>query len=75
MEPSLRQATKAQSPFSGTALNTNLASRILAIESVAVYNAVNSIRQFGTPYAGYANAATSPASPEAAAAQPRTTCS
>ncbi|HVE15468.1 MAG TPA: vanadium-dependent haloperoxidase [Chthoniobacterales bacterium] len=63
------QVSKAQAPFTGTALNTNLASRILAIESVAVYNAVNSIVQYGTPYGGYATAATSPASPEAAAVQ------
>jgi len=63
------QVTKAQAPFSGTALNTNLASRILAIESVAVYNAVNSIGQFGTPYGGFASVLASPASPEAAAAQ------
>jgi hypothetical protein len=35
------------------ALNSNLASRIDAIEAVAVYDAVNSIRQFGTPYHYY----------------------
>jgi hypothetical protein len=63
------QVSKAQAPFSGTALNTNLASRILAIESIAVYNGVNSILQFGTPYGGYNTAATLPASSEAAAAQ------
>ena len=32
------------------ALNSNLASRIDAIEAIAVYDAVNSIRQFGKPY-------------------------
>jgi len=32
------------------ALNSNLASRIDAIEAIAVYDAVNSILQFGSPY-------------------------
>ena len=35
------------------ALNSNLASRIDAIEAIAVYDAVNSIQQFGTPYHYY----------------------
>jgi hypothetical protein len=35
-------------------LNSNLGSRIDAIEAIAVYDAVNSIRQFGTPYHYYA---------------------
>jgi len=32
------------------ALNSNLGSRIDAIEAIAVYDAVNSIKHFGTPY-------------------------
>jgi hypothetical protein len=35
------------------ALNSNLASRIDAIEAIAVYDAVNSIKNFGTPYHYY----------------------
>jgi hypothetical protein len=31
-------------------LNSNLGSRIDAIEAIAVYDSVNSIRRFGTPY-------------------------
>jgi hypothetical protein len=50
------------------ALNSNLASRIGAIEAIAVYDAVNSIRQFGTPY-HYHTPPTGPASAEAAAAE------
>ncbi len=34
--------------------NSNLGSRIDAIEAIAVYDAVNSIRQFGKPYHYYA---------------------
>ncbi len=34
-------------------LNSNLGSRIDAIEAVAVYDAVNSIKKFGTPYHYY----------------------
>ena len=49
-------------------LNSNLGSRIDAIEAIAVYDAVNSIRQIGTPYHYYAPS-TGPASAEAAAAQ------
>jgi len=49
-------------------LNSNLGSRIDAIEAVAVYDAVNSIRQFGTPYHYFAPPS-SQASAEAAAAQ------
>lgn len=56
-------------PFGGAALNTNLASRIQAIQAVAVYNAVNSILQFGTAYGSYNVPAAPGASPEAAAAQ------
>jgi hypothetical protein len=48
------------------ALNSNLASRIDAIEAIAVYDAVNSIRQFGTPYHYYV---TNSGSAQAAAAQ------
>jgi len=47
-------------------LNSNLGSRIDAIEAIAVYDAVNSIRQFGTPY-HYAG--TNFGSAQAAAAQ------
>lgn len=47
-------------------LNSNLGSRIDAIASIAVYDAVNSIRQFGTPYYYYA---TNSGSAQAAAAQ------
>ena len=51
------------------ALNSNLfASRIDAIEAIAVYDAVNSILQFGKPY-HYNTPPAGPASPEAAAAQ------
>jgi len=35
------------------ALNSNLGSRIDAIEAIAVYDAVNSLKQFGTPYHYY----------------------
>jgi len=35
-------------------LNSNLGSRIDAIEAIAVYDGVNSIQQFGTPYHFYA---------------------
>ncbi|MFZ0828783.1 MAG: vanadium-dependent haloperoxidase [Verrucomicrobiia bacterium] len=48
------------------ALNSNLGSRIDAIEAVAVYDAVNSIQQFGTPYHYYAP---NSGSAQAAAAQ------
>ncbi len=49
-------------------LNSNLGTRIDAIESIAVYDAVNSIEQFGTPYHYYSPPGGS-ASPEAAAIQ------
>jgi hypothetical protein len=49
-------------------LNTNLASRIDAIESIAVYDAVNSIRHFGDAYHYFAPPSGA-ASAEAAAAQ------
>jgi hypothetical protein len=49
-------------------LNSNLATRVGAIGAIAVYDAVNSIRQFGTPYHYFAPPA-GPASAEAAAAQ------
>jgi len=48
------------------ALNSNLASRIDAIEAIAVYDAVNSIKQFGTPYHYYSP---NTGSAQAAAAQ------
>jgi hypothetical protein len=48
------------------ALNSNLASRIDAIEAIAVYDAVNSIQQFGTPYHYYSP---NTGSAQAAAAQ------
>ncbi len=48
--------------------NSNLGSRTEAIEAIAVYDAVNSIKHFGTPY-HYFNASTGPASAQAAAAQ------
>jgi len=47
-------------------LNSNLGSRIDAIEAIAVYDAVNSIRQFGTKYHYYVP---STGSAQAAAAQ------
>jgi hypothetical protein len=47
-------------------LNSNLGTRIDAIEAIAVYDAVNSIRQFGTPYHYYV---TYSGSAQAAAAQ------
>lgn len=59
----------AANPFTGSALNTNLATRIHAIEAIAVYNAVNSILEFGTAYGSYSNQPPVTASPEAAAAQ------
>ncbi|HAB18697.1 MAG TPA: vanadium-dependent haloperoxidase [Verrucomicrobiota bacterium] len=49
-------------------LNSNLGTRVGAIEAAAVYDAVNSIRQFGTPYQYY-TPPSDPASAEAAAAQ------
>ena len=48
--------------------NSNLGTRTEAIEAIAVYDAVNSIKHFGTPY-HYFNASTGPASAQAAAAQ------
>ncbi len=48
--------------------NSNLGSRIEAIESIAVYDAVNSIKQFGTPYHYFVRPAGT-ASAEAAVAQ------
>ena len=48
--------------------NSNLGSRIEAIESIAVYDAVNSIKQFGTPYHYFVHP-TGAASAKAAAAQ------
>ncbi|WP_052573913.1 vanadium-dependent haloperoxidase [Haloferula sp. BvORR071] len=59
----------AANPFTGSALNTNLATRIHAIEAIAVYNAVNSIIGFGTAYGSYSTPAAPGASPAAAAAQ------
>lgn len=50
------------------ALNSNLASRIDAIEAIAVYDAVNSVQQYGTPYSYY-NTNAGPSSAQAAAAQ------
>lgn len=49
-------------------MNSNLGSRIEAIEAIAVYDAVNSIKKFGTPYHFYTPPA-GPASAQAAAAQ------
>lgn len=51
---------------SGAALNSNLASRIHAIEALAVYDAVNAIHHFGKPYA-YKGDYSGEASPGAAA--------
>jgi len=48
--------------------NSNLGSRIEAIEAIAVYDAVNSIKQFGTPY-HYFSHPLGAASPQAAVAQ------
>ncbi len=50
------------------AFNTNLASRVDAIEAISVYDAVNSIRHFGDAYHYFAPP-TGPASAEAAVAQ------
>src|ERR1700754_834295 len=55
------KATKA------AGLNSNLGSRIEAIEAIAVYDAVNSIEHFGTPY-HYNVPAKGKASAQAAAA-------
>lgn len=49
-------------------LNTNLASRVEAIEAIAVYDAVNAIKHSGSPY-HYNTSAQGPASAETAAAQ------
>ncbi|MDB6108870.1 MAG: superfamily protein [Pedosphaera sp.] len=49
-------------------LNSNLGTRVGAIEAVAVYDAVNSIKHFGTPY-HYNVPPADAASAEAAAAQ------
>ena len=49
-------------------LNSNLGSRVDAIEAIAVYDAVNSIKHFGSPY-HYSVTAPEPASAAAAAAQ------
>ncbi len=56
------QATKT------AGLNSILGSRIDAIEAIAVYDAVNSIHQVGTPY-HYSVPSAGPASVDAAAAQ------
>ena len=48
--------------------NSNLSSRIEAIEAIAVYDAVNSIKNIGTPYHFYAPPG-HPASAQAAVAQ------
>ncbi|HTE00393.1 MAG TPA: vanadium-dependent haloperoxidase [Mucilaginibacter sp.] len=48
--------------------NSNLGSRIEAIEAIAVYDAVNSIKKIGTPYHYYAPPS-GPTSAQAAAAQ------
>jgi len=48
--------------------NSNLSSRIEAIEAIAVYDAVNSIKNIGTPYHFYAPPG-HPASAQAASAQ------
>ncbi|ASU35036.1 vanadium-dependent haloperoxidase [Mucilaginibacter xinganensis] len=48
--------------------NSNLGSRTEAIEAIAVYDAVNSIKHIGTPYHYYA-APSGPASAQAAAIQ------
>jgi len=48
--------------------NTNLAARTVAIEAIAVYDAVNSIKHFGKPYHYFAKPA-GPASAQAAAAR------
>jgi len=53
-------------------LNSNLGSRIDAIEAIAVYDAVNSIRQFGTKYHYYVP---STGSAQAAAAKQTATAS
>lgn len=47
--------------------NSNLGSRIDTIEAIAVYDAVNSIKQFGTPYHYFVHPS-GPASAQAAAA-------
>ncbi len=49
-------------------LNNNMGTRIDAIEAIAVYDAVNSIQQFGTPY-HYFTPPVGQASQEAAAVQ------
>jgi len=49
-------------------LNSNFGSRVEAIQAVAVYDAVNSVGRFGSPY-HYSTAARRPASEAAAAVQ------
>src|SRR5580700_3119911 len=48
--------------------NTNETSRTLAVEAIAVYDAVNSIKHIGKPYHYFGQAA-GPASKQAAVAQ------
>ncbi|MDD5201169.1 MAG: hypothetical protein PHC88_15365, partial [Terrimicrobiaceae bacterium] len=62
------KATKGLLTPTQAALNTNVASRIDAIEAIAVYDAVNAVLAFGTPY-HYSTPAASPASADAAAVQ------
>lgn len=62
------KATKGLLTPAQAAQNTNIASRGAAIEAIAVYDAVNAVLHFGTPY-HYNTPAAAPASPEAAAAQ------
>lgn len=58
----------AQKTAKGAKQNSNLASHTLAIEAIAVYDAVNSIKHFGKPYHYNADPGV-PASAVAAAAQ------
>jgi PAP2 superfamily len=48
-------------------MNSNLGSRIEAIESIAVYDAVNSIKNIGTPYLYFVHPKTQASTPAAAA--------
>lgn len=47
------QVSQGVAPFNTTAQNTNVATRLQAIEAIAVYNAVNAILREGQFYGGF----------------------
>jgi membrane-associated phospholipid phosphatase len=56
-------------PVVGPGLNSNLATRVHAIEAIAVYDAVNAIAPIGAPYGGFSASVSRPAAAETAVAQ------